>query len=214
MKRALEIMRCGAYMAAIFLCVSLGVTAIHADRAITNASTAAAATTKKLDGALDETRKTMYTLNVASAEAGKAAIQERKYFGEELPRLGLKAEATFDNTNAVLNSLYNNSEALKANQNAITAQATETLKSANEEIRNLRPFEDDAAKSMRDIDAVVSDPHIKQTLDSMAVTTKNIAATSQDVKEEVHSITHPSAITRTFDWILKVGGALGNWIHF
>lgn len=209
MKRALDVMRCGAYLAATILCITLTVQAIRGT------------TLKKLDAAIDEARKTTYTLNVAAAETGKAAIQERKYFGEELPRLGLKTEKTLDSANALIVSLQENSKSLEQNQNAITAQSVETLKAATEEIRNLRSVEDDAAKAIQDMDAVVADPQIKASLlniskatDQTAVTMQHVAETSKDVQQEVHSITHPSAITKTFTWILKVGGAVGNWIHF
>jgi hypothetical protein len=118
--------------------------------------------------------------------------------------MALKSARLLDNANKVVVDL-------DANQNAITAESVASLKELQRSIVLL-------GETAQHTDQTINGPEIKQILGNvnagtaqLATSSAHVEATTKDVQEQVHSITHPKIATKIASWTLRVVHAIGAW---
>jgi hypothetical protein len=118
--------------------------------------------------------------------------------------MALKSARLLDNANKVVVDL-------DANQNAITAESVASLKELQRSIVLL-------GETAQHTDQSINGPEIKQILGNvnagtaqLAASAAHVEATTKDVQDQVHSITHPKLITSIANWTLRVVHAVGAW---
>jgi hypothetical protein len=118
--------------------------------------------------------------------------------------MALKSARLLDNANKVVVDL-------DANQNAITSESVASLKELQRSIVLL-------GETAQHTDQTINGPEIKQILGNvnagtaqLATSAAHVEATTKDVQEQVHKITHPKLITSIANWTLRVVHAVGSW---
>jgi hypothetical protein len=118
--------------------------------------------------------------------------------------MALKSARLLDNANKVVVDV-------DANQNAITAESVAALKQLNQSIVLL-------GETAQHTDQTINGPEIKQILGNvnagtaqLATSAAHVEATTKDVQDQVHKITHPKLITSIANWTLRVVHAVGAW---
>jgi hypothetical protein len=118
--------------------------------------------------------------------------------------MALKSARLLDNANKVVVDL-------DANQNAITAESVASLKELQRSIVLL-------GETAQHTDQSINGPEIKQILGNvnagtaqLAASAAHVEATTKDVQDQVHSITHPKIATKIATWTLRVVHAVGSW---
>jgi hypothetical protein len=118
--------------------------------------------------------------------------------------MALKSARLLDNANKVVVDL-------DANQNAITAESVASLKELQRSIVLL-------GETTQHTDQTINGPEIKQILGNvnagtaqLATSAAHVEATTKDVQDQVHKITHPKLITSIANWTLRVVHAVGAW---
>jgi hypothetical protein len=121
--------------------------------------------------------------------------------------MALKSARLLDNANKVVVDL-------DTNQNAISSESVASLKELQRSIVLL-------GETAQHTDQTINGPEIKQILGNvnagtarLATSAAHVEATTKDVQEQVHSITHPRALTKVANWTLKIVHALGGWFKF
>jgi hypothetical protein len=118
--------------------------------------------------------------------------------------MALKSARLLDNANKVVVDL-------DANQNAISSASVASLKELQRSIVLL-------GETAQHTDQTINGPEIKQILGNvnagtaqLATSAAHVEATTKDVQDQVHKITHPKLITSIANWTLRVGHAVGAW---
>jgi hypothetical protein len=118
--------------------------------------------------------------------------------------MALKSARLLDNANKVVVDL-------DTNQNAITAESVASLKELQRSIVLL-------GETAQHTDQTINGPEIKATLKNVQEGTAQLAQSSahiegatKDIQEQVHSITHPKALTKVATWTLRIVHAVGSW---
>jgi cytochrome c556 len=118
--------------------------------------------------------------------------------------MALKSARLLDNANKVVVDL-------DANQNAITTESVASLKELQRSIVLL-------GEAAQHTDQSINGPEIKQILGNvnagtaqLAASAAHVEATTKDVQDQVHSITHPKIATKIATWTLRVVHAVGSW---
>jgi hypothetical protein len=118
--------------------------------------------------------------------------------------MALKSARLLDNANKVVVDL-------DANQNAITTESVASLQELQRSIVLL-------GETAQHTDQTINGPEIKQILGNvnagtaqLATSAAHVEATTKDVQEQVHKITHPKLITSIANWTLRVVHAVGSW---
>jgi hypothetical protein len=118
--------------------------------------------------------------------------------------MALKSARLLDNANKVVIDL-------DANQNAISAESVASLKELQRSIVLL-------GETAQHTDQTINGPEIKQILGNvnagtaqLATSAAHVEATTKDVQDQVHKITHPKIITSIANWTLRVVHAVGSW---
>jgi hypothetical protein len=118
--------------------------------------------------------------------------------------MALKSARLLDNANKVVVDL-------DANQNAITSESVASLKELQRSIVLL-------GETAQHTDQTINGPEIKQILGNvnagtaqLATSAAHVEATTKDVQDQVHKITHPKLITSIANWTLRVVHAVGAW---
>lgn len=123
-----------------------------------------------------------------------------------------KSIANFDIQ--ISNTLTSANSALAAVKTTADTTSTSEVQIANasvETIQGVQPVLSTANQSLQQIilatnqlNKLVSDPEITQTITNVNSTTKHLDTTSKDVEDEVHSLTHPTWAHKIFSWSLDV----------
>jgi hypothetical protein len=118
--------------------------------------------------------------------------------------MALKSARLLDNANKVVVDL-------DTNQNAITSASVASLKELQRSIVLL-------GETAQHTDQTINGPEIKQILGNvnagtaqLATSAAHVEATTKDVQDQVHKITHPKLITSIANWALRVVHAVGSW---
>jgi hypothetical protein len=118
--------------------------------------------------------------------------------------MALKSARLLDNANKVVVDI-------DANQNAISSESVASLKELQRSIVLL-------GETAQHTDQTINGPEIKQILGNvnagtaqLATSAAHVEATTKDVQDQVHSITHPKIATKIASWTLRVVHALGSW---
>jgi hypothetical protein len=118
--------------------------------------------------------------------------------------MALKSARLLDNANKVVVDL-------DANQNAISSESVASLKELQRSIVLL-------GETAQHTDQTINGPEIKQILGNvnagtaqLATSAAHVEATTKDVQDQVHSITHPKIATKIATWTLRVVHAVGSW---
>jgi hypothetical protein len=118
--------------------------------------------------------------------------------------MALKSARLLDNANKVVVDL-------DANQNAITSESVASLKELQRSLVLL-------GETAQHTDQTINGPEIKQILGNvnagtaqLATSAAHVEATTKDVQDQVHSITHPKIATKIATWTLRVVHAVGSW---
>jgi hypothetical protein len=118
--------------------------------------------------------------------------------------MALKSARLLDNANKVVVDL-------DANQNAISSESVASLKELQRSIVLL-------GETAQHTDQTINGPEIKQILGNvnagtaqLATSAAHVEATTKDVQDQVHSITHPKILTKVANWTLRVVHAVGAW---
>lgn len=176
---------------------------------------------KSIQNDADEAHRVLLEAGLTAREAKDASTEEKAYLSKELPQITAKTERALDDTDALLVSLRRTSGDLAGTARSATGVLDATresvagiapiLNQTRETIAGLEPVESAAAVMLKDGDALVKDPDISASLTNVRKGTAELAATSKDVREEVHAMTHPKPLVTAINWLLKIGGALGGW---
>jgi hypothetical protein len=161
-----------------------------ADDTVNDAHTAVRLTPKLIDDA----RLSFKNLN-------SAALDERFYFGTQVPATMSRVDAVIDQSQTML------------------AAYTRTADTLSVAATGLLPVETNVAKVLTDSDVVIADPkipallaHADEAMATTADTAKHVDATSADVQKAVHTYLHPSWASRVTNWVVTAGRALGSWL--
>jgi hypothetical protein len=151
---------------------------------------------------------------LTAMEARKASIKESAYLDQwnsQVAKLFSDVHQTMITTNQTVASIQEVSRAatgtLQTTQATVQAfqvpivQLTATLKAGERATAALE-------LTTQHLDALVIDPAIPATLANVQATTGHLDATSKDVEQEVHSLTHPTWAVRLWGWTLDVAHAL------
>jgi hypothetical protein len=118
--------------------------------------------------------------------------------------MALKSARLLDNANKVVVDL-------DANQNAITTESVASLKELQRSVVLL-------GETAQHTDQTINGPEIKQILGNvnagtaqLATSAAHVEATTKDVQDQVHSITHPKIATKIATWTLRIVHAVGSW---
>jgi len=174
---------------------------------------------KSIQGDADEAHRVLLEAGLTAREARLASTEERAYLQKELPALTERTERTLDDTDALLKSLRKTSDSLDNSATSATALLDTTRESvagiapmlgqAREAIAGLEPAERALTVTLADADSLAKDPDISAALSNVRQGTAELAATSKDVREEVHAMTHPKPLVTVINWLIKIGGAFG-----
>lgn len=206
--RILDIAKTVFYLAAATLCVAVTVFAVRADRAIEGQARSVGATITKTNQALDDAHRVLLEAGLTAMEARKASAKESKY----LDQWNVQLSVTLASANATLVSMAETSDGIRASQALIATQTVATLKSAQESIDGIKPVEIDlgaAAVELRqttaDLDSVIADPNLRETMGNLQVTSKAVAGMATDTEQYWHGVLHPSWPRKIWTFVSGVG---------
>lgn len=203
-----------ALLAVVFLCVSLGSTALRLGT-----------TVQKVNANLDELQSTLVVTHKIATNArvtvdniNSAALDERFYFEKQMPKTLGQVNQVLDDTHSLLASATAATDTLNTNQTKITDQTVKVLKTTNETIGHVDLVLGQANNNLaqleiteKHLDDIVENQDAVIALQNISSATGHFDATLADVQEEVHSITHPKPIVSVINWVLKVAHAVNPW---
>jgi ABC-type transporter Mla subunit MlaD len=197
--KLLDILRGLALVSLIALCVAASIVMVDVDRTVKQLHT----TVFLLDKDLVDVKNVLVHVDLAANTAQLASKKEAKYL--DAWNAGIATTlAGLNKDSSDLDSAF-----LTANQVLLTTDST---------IKGLQPVENNAAAAIAqmgtattDLDKLISDPQITSTIASVntiaantATTSQNVNATSKDIKDYVHQLTHPTWAQRAWSFTLNV----------
>lgn len=175
-------------------------------------------TFNKLDADLDEGHHVLLNSRLALDNINKAALDQRFYFEKQVPVVMGQVQGILGDTRTLLATANTTLEGLNANQSQLTFKTSEVLDQTTKTIATLDPVTRQAAADLaqlqlneQHLDAFVTNPELTATVHdvhhittSASVAMDDVQGTTHDIREDVHSITHPKPIVTVANWTLKV----------
>jgi hypothetical protein len=158
----------------------------------------------KLNTDLDEFHRLTLEAALTAREVRKTAVQEQA----ELAGWNTQMTATMGDLDALAISLRRTSDGIAANDAQIGAEAVKTLQTANATIASLQPVAADSGAAVRhltkatdDLDALIADKNLKQSLANMNTATGYLSMIADDTRQAVHEYLHPKWPKRVWGWV-------------
>lgn len=190
-----------AQLSIAFLCIVSGVTVLQLRPWLISAAMKSAAT-------VDMAGRAMTNLDGASKSMKIAADNETKYLQQTIPQIASRINGTIDNANAVLSDL----RGPIGRMDGLAGAANQVLISTKSRIDELQPVIDQSRQSIQglqplesDLDVVIKNPEIPQTIHNVQEVTANVDGTTKDVQGAVHSYLHPTWAQKLKSLLLNSG---------
>lgn len=216
-RTVLEISKVSGLLAVTFLCVTLGITALRLGTTVRKAN----ANLDQIHATLVVTDKLVNDSRVTVDNFNHAAIDERFYFEKQMPKVMAQVHNVLDDTHQLLAAATIATQDLNLNQNRISSATVEVLKDTDRSIARIAPTVDEASKvlgatqhTVTDIDSLVTSRDVTGTLHNLNTGTATIDATLTDVQHEVHGLIYPKPVVEIINWSIKIGNAVGSWLHW
>jgi hypothetical protein len=157
-------------------------------------------TLSKLDNEIDELHRLTLEAGLTAMEARKASVKESKY----LDTWNSEITKTINNVNSTLLSSTASIASVSA-ASVSTLQATqETVSSLQAPILSANQALTAATGSINDLDTLIKNPAIPETIAHTDATMSHVDATTKDVQDEVYKYTHPGIWSRIKGFALDV----------
>lgn len=208
MRTLLGIAGAGALLAFAYLCITLAfaarTVASHASSLVMKAGD----TLTKVNLELDEMHRLTLEAGLTAMEARKASAKESAYldiWNSRISNTLEDADAVLAQTAVTVQAIQGTSNAatraIKSTQDTVTAlqapiaQATATLQAAQAATQHL--------------DALVSDPTIKETIAHTDATMAHVDATTGEVQQAVHHYFNPTLPEKIWGWVREGAVTVG-----
>lgn len=203
MQKVLRVSQIIAVLCSAFLCAAGGILLLHALRSV-----------DKVNLDLDEAHRVLLEAGLTAREARQASAKEVAYLDQWNSGIG----QTLKNANALLVSSRNTVDETGKAEAELVRATKETMAATQTAIAGLQPLENQTTteiaslnKATLDLDALVTNPAIPETMVALketavhgAETSKHIDGTTADVQTWVHEQTHPPVLMRVWAALLDV----------
>jgi hypothetical protein len=189
------------------LIVETGLLARQANQTLSSFQTTIQPLAQKAALDLDEAHRLELEAALTAMEARKASAEERK----ALPVLTAQVQRSLRDMDALLVAARQTTDGVGVIQQQIAQSTVQTMATLNTTVQNVQPVLAEAQHTIAglgtvaaDVDKQVSDPAVTEILHHLDGTTASVEATTKDLQQEVHSITHPGWAHRMWEWSLDI----------
>jgi hypothetical protein len=203
-----------ALVSVTLLCIALTVVAVTAEITLASIQSELGRLSQKVALELDEAHKLTLEAALTAAEARKAFVKESQYLDAWDKGIG----ASLGNFNEAITDLRRAIATTSTAEAEIARNANIALIATTETITGLQPTEQQLTTTIKNIGTLAANPDLPKVINNMAAASEDIAGaasnikdTSVDIKQEVHSLTHPKLAVEIVDWTLKGFSAVGNF---
>jgi hypothetical protein len=161
---------------------------------------------------LNQTQTTVQSVGKVAMKINDVAVDQQRFWDADEPKLLASINGNLAQLSTTLGTVQgvagNAGGLLKAtttNEAALTKSSTDAINTLNDRVAALAPLESSAAQSVKDFDALVTNPEIPQILSSADVITKEAAGIVKDGRIEADKFVAPTPwYKRTFNYSIEV----------